>query len=106
MPGDVSSSGGLSLIHIYSSIGADIVTARQQNDPAIGKISIYAEGERLVSAKQEGSTILTRLGDALSSFFGYVKGLIGLDVPDEQGMTEAELSEYKDYVFTLSLIPI
>ena len=50
------------------------MTARQQNDPAIGKISIYAEGERLVSAKQEGSTILTRLGDALSSFFGYVKG--------------------------------
>ena len=45
-----------------SSIGAYIVTARQQNDPAIGKISIYAEGERLVSAKQEGSTILTRLG--------------------------------------------
>lgn len=89
-----------------SSIGAYIVTARQQNDPAIGKISIYAEGERLVSAKQEGSTILTRLGDALSSFFGYVKGLIGLDVPDEQGMTEAELSEYKDYVFTYEMRPI
>ncbi len=89
-----------------SSIGAYIVTARQQNDPAIGKISIYAEGEKLVSAKQEGSTILTRLGDALSRFFGYVKGLIGLDVPDEQGMTEAELSEYKDYVFEYELQPI
>ena len=89
-----------------SSIGAYIVTARQQNDPAIGKISIYAEGERLVSAKQEGSTILTRLGDALERFFGYVKGLIGLDVPDEQGMTEAELSEYKDYVFTYEMRPI
>ena len=89
-----------------SSIGAYIVTARQQNNPAIGKISIYAEGERLVSAKQEGSTILTRLGDALSSFFGYVKGLIGLDVPDEQGMTAAELSEYKDYVFTYETRPI
>lgn len=89
-----------------SSIGAYIVTARQQNDPAIGKISIYAEGERLVSAKQEGSTILTRLGDALERFFGYVKGLIGLDVPDEQGITEAELSEYKDYVFTYEMRPI
>ena len=89
-----------------SSIGAYIVTARQQNDPAIGKISIYAEGEKLVSAAQEGSTILARLGDALSSFFGYVKGLIGLDVPDEQGMTEAELSEYKDYVFTYEMRPI
>ena len=89
-----------------SSIGAYIVTARQQNDPAIGKISIYAEGERLVSAKQEGSTILTRLGDALERFFGYVKGLIGLDVPDEQGMTAAELSEYKDYVFTYEMRPI
>ena len=89
-----------------SSIGAYIVTARQQNDPAIGKISIYAEGEKLVSAKQEGSTILTRLGDALERFFGYVKGLIGLDVPDEQGMTAAELSEYKDYVFTYEMRPI
>lgn len=89
-----------------SSIGAYIVTARQQNDPAIGKISIYAEGERLVSAKQEGSTILTRLGDTLDRFFGYVKGLIGLDVPDDNGMTEAELSEYKDYVFTYEMRPI
>ena len=89
-----------------SSIGAYIVTVRQQNDPAIGKISIYAEGEKLVFAKQEGSTILTRLGDALDRFFGYVKGLIGLDVPDEQGMTEAELSEYKDYVFEYEMQPI
>lgn len=89
-----------------SSIGAYLVTARQQNDPAVGKISIYAEGEKLVSAAQEGSTILTRLGDALSRFFGYVKGLIGLDVPDEQGMTEAELSEYRDYVFAYELQPI
>ena len=89
-----------------SSIGAYIVTARQQNDPAIGKISIYAEGERLASAAQEGSTILTRLGDALSRFFGYVQGLIGLDVPDEEGLTEAELSEYKDYVFAYEMQPI
>ncbi len=89
-----------------SSIGAYIVTARQQNDPAIGKISIYAEGEKLMSAKQEGSTILTRLGDALERFFGYVKGLIGLDVPDDNGMTETELSEYKDYVFTYEMRPI
>ena len=89
-----------------SSIGAYVVTARQQNDPAIGKISIYAEGERLASAAQEGSTILTRLGDALSRFFGYVQGLIGLDVPDEEGLTEAELSEYKDYVFAYEMQPI
>lgn len=89
-----------------SSMGAYLVTARQQNDPAVGKISIYAEGEKLVSAAQEGSTILTRLGDAISRFFGYVKGLIGLDVPDEQGMTEAELSEYRDYVFAYELQPI
>ena len=89
-----------------SSIGAYVVTARQQNDPAIGKISIYAEGERLASAAQEGSTILTRLGDALNRFFGYVQGLIGLDVPDEEGLTEAELSEYKDYVFAYEMQPI
>ncbi len=89
-----------------SNIGAYIVTARQQNDPAIGKISIYAEGEKLASAVQEGSTILTRLGDALNRFFGYVKGLIGLDVPDEEGMTEVELSEYRDYVFNYEMRPI
>ncbi len=89
-----------------SSIGAYVVTARQQNDPAVGKISIYAEGERLASAAQEGSTILTRLGDALNRFFGYVQGLIGLDVPDEEGLTEAELSEYKDYVFAYEMQPI
>ena len=89
-----------------SSIGAYIVTARQQNDPAIGKISIYAEGEKLVSAAQEGSTILIRLGDALNRFFGYVKGMIGLDVPNEEGLTEAELSEYKDYVFNYEMRPI
>ena len=72
------------------------MTARQQNDPAIGKISIYAEGERLVSAKQEGSTILTRLGDALDRFFGYVKGRMGLEGPDDNGMKEAGRGEYKD----------
>ena len=89
-----------------SSIGAYVVTVRQQNDPAIGKISIYAEGERLASAAQEGSTILTRLGDALNRFFGYVQGLIGLDVPDEEGMIEAELSEYRDYIFQYEMRPI
>lgn len=85
---------------------AYLVTARQQNEPAVGKISIYAEGERLTGARQEGSTILTRLGDGLSWFFGYVQGLIGLDRADEEGMTEAELGEYQDYVFTYEKKPV
>ena len=60
----------------------------------------------LVSAKQDGSTILDRLGEAVSNFFGYVRGLVGLDVPDEDGLTEKELSEYKDYSFSYELQPI
>lgn len=68
-----------------SNVDAFVVTAIQKNEPAIGKISIFAEGEKLVDAKQDGSTILDRLGEAVSSFFGYARGLIGLDVPDEDG---------------------
>lgn len=89
-----------------SNVDAFVVTAIQKNEPAIGKISIYAEGEMLVSAKQDGSTILDRLGEAVSNFFGYVRGLVGLDVPDEDGLTEKELSEYKDYSFSYELQPI
>ena len=85
---------------------AFVTVAAQQNTPAIGKISIYAEGEQLVSAKQDGATILERLGDAVQNFFGYVKGLIGLDTPDEDGLTEKELSEYRDYCFSYELQPI
>ncbi|MEQ2471256.1 MSCRAMM family protein [Laedolimicola intestinihominis] len=89
-----------------SNVDAFVVTAIQKNEPAIGKISIFAEGEKLVDAKQDGSTILDRLGEAVSSFFGYARGLIGLDVPDEDGLTEKELSEYKDYSFSYELQPI
>ena len=89
-----------------SEVAAFVITAVQKNTPAIGKISIYAEGEKLVSAKQDGSTILDRLGEAVNHFFGYVKGLIGLDTPDEDGLTEKELSEYKDYSFSYELKPI
>lgn len=89
-----------------SEVAAFVITAVQKNTPAIGKISIYAEGEKLVSAKQDGSTILDRLGEAVNNFFGYVKGLIGLDTPDEDGLTEKELSEYKDYSFSYELKPI
>lgn len=89
-----------------SEVAAFMITAVQKNTPAIGKISIYAEGEKLVSAKQDGSTILDRLGEAVNHFFGYVKGLIGLDTPDEDGLTEKELSEYKDYSFSYELKPI
>lgn len=89
-----------------SEVAAFVITAVQKNTPAIGKISIYAEGEKLVSAKQDGSTILDRLGEVVNHFFGYVKGLIGLDTPDEDGLTEKELSEYKDYSFSYELKPI
>ena len=35
-----------------------------------------------------------------------MRGLVGLDVPDEDGLTEKELSEYKDYSFSYELQPI
>lgn len=85
---------------------AFVIAASQQNDPAIGKISVYAEGEKLVSAQQDGVTILDRLGESVKNFFGYVKGLIGLDTPDEDGLTGKELSEYKDYTFKYETKPI
>ncbi len=89
-----------------SEVAAFVITAVQKNTPAIGKISIYAEGEKLVSAKQDGSTILDRLGEAVNHFFGYVKGLIGLDTPDENGVIEKDLSECKDYTFKYETKPI
>lgn len=49
------------------------------------KSPFFAKGEKLDDAKQDGSSILDRLGEAVSSFFGYARGLIGLDVPDEDG---------------------
>jgi len=88
-------------------IGKYIVTVRQVNNPAIGKISIYAEGEQLVTAVQAGSTILSRLGDKIENFFGYLKILVGLtDAKDEADLTTEELEEFKDYVFTYEMGPI
>lgn len=89
-----------------SEVAAFVITAVQKNTPAIGKISIYAEGEKLVSAKQDGSTILDRLGESVKNFWGYVKGLIGLDTPDENGVIEKDLSECKDYTFKYETKPI
>lgn len=89
-----------------SEVAAFVITAVQKNTPAIGKISIYAEGEKLVSVKQDGSTILDRLGESVKNFWGYVKGLIGLDTPDENGVIEKDLSECKDYTFKYETKPI
>ena len=73
--------------HYDEGVGAFVVLARQSNDPAVGKISIYAEGEQLTSAKQEGSTILNRLGDVIESFFGYLAGIF-VKTEDEEGLLQ------------------
>ncbi len=90
-------------------IGSFVTVAKQSNDPAIGKISIYAEGEQLVSAKQEGSSILSRLGDAILNFFGHVAGIF-VDTSDpeenEEEVIRKALSEYRDYVFAYENKPI
>lgn len=87
-------------------IGAFVTVVRQTNDPAIGKISVYAEGEKLERAVRNGSTILTRLADKLSDFWGAVKGVFGLDTEEEEHVTEAELSEYQNYTFHYKVSPI
>ena len=86
--------------------GKFVMEVRQLNDPAIGKVAVYAEGEKLVSASQEGSTIATRLAGKMESFFNTIKGMFGFDVPDEQGLTEAELETYKNYTFQYEIRPI
>ena len=86
-------------------VGAFVVLAKQSNDPAVGKISVYAEGEQLTSAKQEGSTILNRLGDVIESFFGYLAGIF-VETEEEEGITGKELASYRDYVFNYEMRPI
>ncbi len=83
-----------------------ITTVRQDNEPAVGKISVYAEGEKLVSAEQIGTTMIDRLADKLESFFGYLGGIFGLDTPAEDNLTEAELASYQDYEFEYEARPI
>lgn len=83
-------------------IGAFVVDVRQKNEPAIGKISIYAEGEVLTDAKQEGSTFLTQLLEKIAEFFkGFSKEPSG-----EKEMTAEELDAFKDYVFTYEMKPM
>ena len=89
-----------------ASIGSFITEVRQDNNPVIGKISIYAEGERLVGAHQDGTTIVDRLADKISGFFNSIKGLFGLDTATEEGLTEAELSEYQNYTFDYEVGPV
>lgn len=83
-----------------------ITTVRQDNEPAVGKISVYAEGEVLVSAEQIGTTMIDRLADKLERFFGYLGGIFGLDTPAEDDLTEAELSSYQDYEFEYETRPL
>lgn len=89
-----------------ASVGDFITEVRQNNDPVIGKISVYAEGEQLVDAHQDGTTIADRLADKLSGFFNSIKGLFGLDTETEEGLTEAELSEYQNYTFDYEIGPV
>lgn len=85
--------------------GAFVVLARQSNEPAVGKISVYAEGEKLVSAKQEGSTILSRLGNILQSFWSHLAGIF-VKAEEEEGAVEKELTAYRDYVFHYEMRPV
>lgn len=88
-----------------STVGAYVITVKQKNDPAVGKISIYKEGEFLETAEPEGTTIADRLADKMSSFLGYVKGLFGIKTENAE-VTEAEVEDFKNYTFTYKKHPI
>lgn len=82
-----------------SAIGAFVISVSQQNTPAIGKISVDVQGACLTLAKQEGRTLLDRLGDKLKELFGMKRA-------DIFEMSEKELSEYQDYAFHYEMRPI
>lgn len=83
-------------------IGSFVVDVRQKNEPAVGKISIYAEGEVLTDAKQEGSTFLTQLLEKITEFFKS----FSKEPSVEKEMTAQELDEFKDYVFIYEMEPM
>lgn len=80
------------------TIGSFVTVVRQDNDPAVGKISVYAEGEKLVSAQQGGTTFVGRLLEKAAGFFGFEKNKG--DLPDE------EIEAFNDYEFRYEVKPV
>lgn len=89
-----------------TKIASFVINVKQQNEPAIGKISIYTEGEVLTAAKQDGKTFFDTLAEWGKGFLDDLKSMIGLEVSEEPGMTEEDLSKFQDYEFIYEMKPI
>lgn len=91
-----------------STVGAYVITVKQKNDPAVGKISIYKEGEFLESAGQEGMPIPERLSKMLDNTITFFQKLFGAEeeVSENSLMTENEVDSFTDYTFDYQLHPI
>ena len=76
-----------------STVGAYVITVKQKNDPAVGKISIYKEGEFLESAGQEGMPIPERLSKMLDNTITFFQNLFGAEeeVSENSLMSEDEV---------------
>ena len=72
-----------------------VITATQQNDPAIGKISVYAEGEQLVSVQKEGNS----LSQVVKDIFDKVSRLLN-------GSEGVQAGKNEDYTFNYETRPI
>ena len=77
-----------------SNVAAFVLDAIQENDPAVGKIAVYAEGEYLTGYSNSGSSINDRVDD---SFNGYTDAVI------EDGVT---VEDFNNAVFDYEVRPI
>ena len=80
------------------TIGNFVTVVRQDNDPAVGKISVYVEGEKLVSAQQGGTTFVGRLLEKAAGFFGFEK--------NKGDLTDEEIEAFNDYEFHYEVKPV
>lgn len=80
------------------TIGSFVTVVRQDNDPAVGKISVYAEGEKLVSAQKGGTTFVGRLLEKAAGFFGFEK--------NKGDLTNEEIKAFNDYEFRYEVKPV
>lgn len=81
------------------NIGQFITIVRQPNEPAIGKISVYAEGEMLEDAMPEGNTIMEH-------FLHTIKNIWNFDTKSNKPLSKTKISEYKNYQFNYTVCPI
>lgn len=78
-----------------TAIGAFVTDIAQPNQPAVGKIAVYVEGEYLTSVSNTGSTLLDRVDP--DTFPGYTSGT------ESSGV---EISTFQNSVFRYDVNPV